>query len=239
MAGLWKSIEHRHLKPQLRKLQPWRRASYGDIHVHYKKRLDGGGRTFGRDFIPLLDDRKMPKQARVFEWCAGPGFIGFSMLAYGLAETLCLADINPLAVEACRRTVLTNRLAGKVSVYQSDNLKSIPRSEQWDLVVSNPPHFDLDPSIIDLRSRDIGWQIHRDFFADVGQFLKPGGVIILQESNQGSTAETFRAMIEGAGLSIVFVHNCAPEPTRYERLYFIGIMRRGDARPPWVTARSP
>src|ERR1700680_4449373 len=88
MAALWKHIEHRHLKPQLRKLQPWRRASYGDIHVRYKKHLDGGGRTFGRDFIPFFDDRKMPRQARVFEWCTGPGFIAFSLLAYGFADTL-------------------------------------------------------------------------------------------------------------------------------------------------------
>jgi tRNA1(Val) A37 N6-methylase TrmN6 len=234
MASLWKHIEHRHLKPQLRKLQPWRRASYGDIHVRYKKHLDGGGRTFGRDFIPFFDDRQMPKQARVFEWCTGPGFIAFSLLAYGFADTLCLADVNPLAVEACRRTVRENGLSGKVSIYLSDNLKDIPPSEKWDLVVSNPPHFDQDPSIIDLRSRDIGWQIHRDFFADIGKFLKPGGVIILQESNQGSTAETFRAMIEEAGFQIVFVHNCAPAPTRYERLYFIGIMRMGDTPPAWA-----
>ncbi|MGZ9104358.1 MAG: hypothetical protein ACXW3M_00750, partial [Rhodoplanes sp.] len=57
-----------------------------------------------------------------------PGFIGFSLLAHDLCETLCVADINPEAVAACRRTVEANRLSDRVSVYQSDNLKDIPAS---------------------------------------------------------------------------------------------------------------
>jgi len=42
--------------------------------------LDGGGSTFGQDFIPVLRARGMPKVQRTFEWCSGPGFIGFSLL---------------------------------------------------------------------------------------------------------------------------------------------------------------
>jgi 16S rRNA G1207 methylase RsmC len=96
---------------------------------------------FGQDFIPLLQHLGLPKQKRVFEWCAGPGFIGFSMLGHGLCSSLCLADINPEAVRACQRTVSENGLSDRVSVYCSDNLLNIPATERWDLVVSNPPHF--------------------------------------------------------------------------------------------------
>ena len=60
----------------------------------------------------------MPKQARVFEWCAGPAFIGFSLLGKGQCETLCLADINPTSVAACRRTLADNGLSGRVTVYR-------------------------------------------------------------------------------------------------------------------------
>ena len=76
-----------------------------------------------------------------FSGARGPGFIGFALLGYGFCDTLCLADINPEAVDACRRTVIQNRLAERVAVYHSDNLDGIPASEQWDLVVGNPPHF--------------------------------------------------------------------------------------------------
>jgi hypothetical protein len=47
-----------------------------------KKHLDGGGSSFGQGYIPFLKSRGMPKQQRVFEWCSGPAFIGFSILAH-------------------------------------------------------------------------------------------------------------------------------------------------------------
>lgn len=240
-----KRIEHAYVKPWLRRLGPlvrrlesWHTVTFGGIRVHYQKYLDGGGTTFGQEFIPFLQARGMPKQARAFEWCAGPGFIGFSLLGHGLCETLCLADINGAAVDACRRTVADNALGDRVSVYHSDNLTDIPGSEQWDLVVSNPPHC-IDVAVGDRRTHDPDWIVHRGFFADVGKFLKPGGVIVLQEANNCSTAETFRPMIEVAGLSIVFVDKCAPERTPDVRYYYIGIMHRGETPPRWARPASP
>ena len=188
--------------------------------VHFKTHLDGGGSTFGQNFLPFPDQRGMPRQDRVFERCSGPGFVGFSLLAFGFCDTLCLVDINPLAVRACRRTIAENRLSDRVSVYLSDNLADIPQTERWDLVVSNPPHF-LEAAEGDIRSLDTDWYIHRGFFGAIGRFLQPGGVIVLQESTRGSTAETFRDMIEQAGLTIVFASGCGKTLTRYEAHYFL------------------
>ena len=148
-------------------MRPYRETAYADLRVSYKRHLDGGGSTFGQDFLPLLRRRGMPKAARAFEWCAGPGFIGFSLLANGLCDTLCLADVNPEAVAACRRTVARNRLESKVAVYQSDNLAGIPAGEQWDLVVSNPPHF-IDSGIGQLRYHDPDWRVHRGLLRERG-----------------------------------------------------------------------
>jgi hypothetical protein len=53
----------------------------------------------------------------------------------------------------------------------------------------------------------------------IDHFLKPGGIIVLLENNRGSTAETFRSMIEAAGLCIVFVHNCEGRRTPYTHTY--------------------
>ena len=233
MREFWRRIEHGTIKPWLRRIKPWRAKSFGGVRVHYMKHLDGGGSTFGQDYIPLLKEWGMPRQGRAFEWCSGPGFIGFSLLGHGLCETLCLADINPQAVEACRRTIEDNRLGARVAVYHSDNLASIPANEKWDLVVSNPPHF-VDYLIGDLRGHDPDWRIHRGFYADIGKHLNPGGVLVLQENNRGSTAETFREMIEAAGLAIVFVHAGAPERTSHDHYYYVGVMRRGDPAPDWA-----
>jgi tRNA1(Val) A37 N6-methylase TrmN6 len=210
-------------------------VTYGGIRVNYRDHLDGGGRTFGIDYLPLFHDLSMPRQGRVFEWCAGPGFIGFALLGHGFCDTLCLADINPEAVEACRFTVAQNRLAERVAVYRSNNLDDIPTSERWDLVVGNPPHFS-DISLGELRFHDECWSLHRKFFSTIGNFLKPGGMIVLVENNHGSTAETFRGMIEAAGLCIVFVRNSEHLRTPYNRFYYIGIARRGDTIPNWARA---
>jgi predicted RNA methylase len=241
--GLIKRIEHGYLKPWLRRLGPyvrrlesWHVKSFAGVRVHYQPYLDGGGTTFRQEIVPYLRARGMPKQARAFEWCAGPGFIGFSLLGHGLCETLCLADINGAAVKACQRTIADNGLEDRVAVYRSDNLRDIPPSEQWDLVVSNPPHC-IDVAVGDRRTHDPDWSVHRGFFADVGRFLKPGGVIVLQEANNCSTAETFRPMIEEAGLAIVFVDYCAPERTVDVRYYYIGIMRAGETPPRWARPR--
>lgn len=234
MANSWKALKRQYYKPLKRRFAPWRKAHYGDLHVYYKKHLDGGGTYFGQDFIPLFQSWGMPKQRRAFEWCAGPGFIGISMLANGLCETLCLADINPEAIEACRRTIHANDLASRVSVYESDNLRDIPKHEKWDLVVSNPPHFDDGYYEAELRAHDPGWHLHRAFLLDVGSFLNPDGVIVLQENNNGSTAATFIPMIEEAGLETVFVNNEIPELTSEHRFFYIGIMHRGAVVPQWA-----
>lgn len=233
MASFWKRIEHGHLKPALRRLRPYQTVSFAGVGVSYKFHLDGGGSTFGQEFIPFLRARGMPKQKRAYEWCSGPGFIGFSLLAHGLCETLCLADVNPEAVAACRRTVAKNSLADRVAVYRSDNLASIPAAERWDLVVSNPPHF-ADRSPGQLRYHDPEWGVHRGFFAQVASHLNPGAVVVLQENNIGSTADTFAAMIAQAGLKTVFVQNCIPQRTAEDHFYYVGIMRAGDTPPAWA-----
>lgn len=234
MASPWKIFKRQYYKPLKRRFTPWRTVRYGNIAVQYKKHLDGGGTYFGQDFIPLLKSWGMPKQQRAFEWCAGPGFIGLSIMANGLCETLCLADINPEAVEACRRTIAANGLDARVSAYESDNLKDIPPTEKWDLVVSNPPHFDDDYYEAELRAHDPGWRLHREFLRDIGKFLKPGGVIVLQENNNGSTAATFRPMIEDVGLKVVFVNNEIPQITSDHRFFYLGIMHKDATVPDWA-----
>lgn len=233
MAGLFKSIEHHYVKPWLRRMRPYREVTYSGVRVSYKRHLDGGGSSFGQDFIPVLRGRGMPKVQRTFEWCTGPGFIGFSLLAHGLTETLCLADVNPEAVAACRRTVARNALDGRVAVYHSDNLKGIPASEQWDLVVSNPPHF-VDTSFGQLRYHDPDWSVHRGFFGSVARHLEPGGVVVLQENNAGSTPDTFAPMIAEAGLKVVFVQDASQQRTSESRMFYLGIMRASDTPPAWA-----
>ena len=80
--------------------------SHKGLRIHYLRELDGSGRSLVRPYLNFFRTHVFdrPVFGRAFEWCSGPAFIGFSLLAEGICERLCLADINPIAVETLRRT---------------------------------------------------------------------------------------------------------------------------------------
>lgn len=205
------------------------KENYGGLKVFWKKHLAGGGRAYRKEYLALF--KNLPKAGRVFEWCSGPAFIGFSLLAYGHCEELCLADINPECVNLCKRTVEFNKLEGRVSVYLSDCLGSVPREEKWDVVVGNPPHFYGEgkappptkkqpfqgkPYIV---STDYEWSVHRSYYRGLSDHLLPGGISLVCENSSGSEPQTFTSMVEEAGLSVVHVG-----PTGRAPFYFFGVM---------------
>ena len=180
--------------------------TYQDTTVLYTSELWGGGDSFGQEFIGVVKDT-LGKVGHICEFGAGPGFIGFSLLAHGLCDRLTLVDINPEAINLCKKTISDNHLEGKVTVHVSDCFDNVPESEKWDLVVSNPPHY---PSTIEERYKDIrkydnDWEVHKKFYMDVGKHLKPKGTILFQEKKLASTVYSFKKMIEESGLTIIGV----------------------------------
>jgi len=179
----------------------------GGIEVVHAEDLDGGGPRTWPHFVRAVREHVGPV-GHAFEWCAGPGYIGFALLGEGLCERLTVADVNPEAVAACRATVERNGLAGRVSIYESDNLSSIPAGEQWDFVIADPPHFEtaLPRHIEDgfeLRSVDAGWRLHREFFRTLPPHLAPGARVLLSESRvAGDHEAVFEEMMRGAGLEL-------------------------------------
>lgn len=139
--------------------------------------LNGGGKVLAPVFAAALNGRKFK---RCFEWCAGPAWIGFWLKEQGIVEELVTGDIDPKAVEAVPAT-------GGATAYLSDNMKGIP-AQQFDLVVGNPPNYcDIQASHPlgylrhDLRPSDIGWAIHRDFYATIGPYLTSDAELWISE----------------------------------------------------------
>ncbi len=186
---------------------------YNNIEVAYKENLHGGGIRFGQQFIPVVKE-KFGHVDHVFEFCAGPGFIGFSLLAHKLCNKLTLADINPEAIKVCNETVEKNNLKSDVATYVSDCLDSIPETEKWDLVVGNPPHVfcaSEDEYKKDITLYDPNFKIHRKFYEDIRKYLKPTGSVLLQEHTESTSVENFKEMIEKNGLKIVDVFTYTPQ----------------------------
>ncbi len=183
-----------------------RKVKYGEIQVNHKDILDGGGQTLGQDFIPTIK-KIFGKVSRICDFGAGSGHIGFSLLSQGLCDSLCLIDVNPDAVEMCKKTIKENKLENKVSVYLSDGLSNIPLKEKWDLVVSNPPHFssieaNYSPDGL-LRVLDPNWKIHQNFYANVNKFLNPEASILFQEQIFGGIPAIHTQMILKNDLEVV------------------------------------
>lgn len=185
---------------------------YNNIEVVYKEKLHGGGIRFGQQFIPIVKE-KFGHVGHVFEFCAGPGFIGFSLLANNLCDKLTVADINPEAVSVLNETIKRNGLESRATAYLSNCLDSIPETEKWDLVVSNPPHVfcatenEYRKNIILF---DPNFNIHKRFYRDIRKFLKPTGSVLLQEHTESTSIDDFKGMIEENGLKIVDVFTYTP-----------------------------
>ena len=173
-----------------------------NIEIVYRWRLNGGGLIFCYEFVHLVAE-KIGKVDHVFEYCAGPGFIGFSLLANNLCERLTLADVNPEAVEVIAETIKANNLQDRVTVYQSDCLDAIPVTEQWDLVVGNPPWWLCPKGWRDIRVCDPQGRVHEKFYQDIRKFLKPRGSIFFIEGGEYTKAGRFEEMITKNGLQRV------------------------------------
>lgn len=192
------------------------------IRIQYHPILAGGGNEFGIDFVRFVK-RHIGKVETVFEWCSGPAFIGYSLLAEGLCESLVLGDINPLAIESCRETARLNGVQKQVMIFQSDGFKSIPEREKFDLVVGNPP-FSGNTSIIPgwgepLKYQDEGWRLHIDFYNSVGSRLKENGQVVIAEHFGCSRPEIFEPMIQRGNLIVNAVLPCGI--STYNRIYYV------------------
>jgi len=136
---------------------------------------------------------------------SGTGFIGFALLAQGLCRKLILTDINQKALDYCEKTIVYNGLADKVTAYRSDCFDSIPEMKV-DLIVGNPPHSWTASEEVrekDIRTFDPHMRIHKKFYNQAKNFLKPNGNILLWEDIRATKPEDFYEMIEESGLKFI------------------------------------
>jgi len=151
--------------------------------VEESHELDGGGKSLAPVFARILCDEKVET---IYEWCCGPSWIGLWLLKLGICKELVVSDINEKAIACVEKTVKRHNY--NVRYYVSDNLKDIPKSEKFDIVVSNPPNYSniqtshpMGFMRYDLRPSDIDWKIHRDFYKNIGDHLKPNSRMYISE----------------------------------------------------------
>jgi Methyltransferase small domain len=175
-------------------------AHYGSIGVFDHPEHHKGGLAFGRDFPRALNELGIGRCQRLCEFCAGPGYIGYSLFAAGWCQDLVLTDIDADAVALARRTAAYNGLEDRVTGYESDVLDAIPPMERWNMVVANPPHFLPDAGQPESRLRfDPDWGVHRRFYGSIKRHMAPEGLVVMVENAAGSDPDLFAEMIHSGG----------------------------------------
>jgi len=166
---------------------------------------DGGGTWFGQEYVSVLRERYGQSWNHCLEWCSGPGFIGFSLLAHGLCQSLTLQDRHAPLGPHIEQTCAWNHCGDRVQFYLGNTLDCMPPSK-FDLVVANPPHYLSCPGDANYQrlAVDVDWQAHRDFFRIIPRYLSRDGIIVLQENQAGSMkgAAEFWSMIHDNNLEI-------------------------------------
>lgn len=204
---------------------------YG-LKVFYTKETHGGGIPIFPDFInvikTLYPDRKFKN---CLEWCAGPGFIGFAVLANNISSHLTLLENYQPALDLARATVEENKLNDKVDLILSDNFKSANIDLEFDLIIGNPPHYCTDVYAKHIKHwenttkriyYDKDWNTHFNFFKTVYSKLTDDGKILLIEHVRGSSEETFLDILKENKLKIT---NHFFSPTMPETYWYLEISK--------------
>ena len=172
--------------------------------VSCEQENDGGGSTQYADFIDFFKEKgdDLPKYKNCLEWCAGPGFIGYSLLDAEVCQHVTFMDIHEPAIDDARNNAIFNNLTDRTSFHTIDAIHKLPTDLKFDLVVANPPHsmnalVSVPHESLTRLIVDLDWKIHEEFFAHITDYLLPGAEVILSENGKH---QVFIEMAKKVGL---------------------------------------
>ena len=193
--------------------------------IHYRPDpcsvgLTAGGEVTGASAADLVRERDL-SGLHVLDICCGVGLVGLTMLAclkddpQPRVRKLSLVDINIFNLNSIERTLEMNppeRWGGvEVQTHLSDGLKHIEPAQQFDLIVSNPPHFFL-PNFSDVALQpdvlgtNAGWKFHKEFYAVVAGYLSARGEVWFLENHLAESDDRLVEMArEAPGLEVTDV----------------------------------
>lgn len=193
-----------------------------NFFVYYDNYLEGSGTQQGQEFPKVLK-YLYPNRSfdHCLDWCCGAGFVGFRLLADGIAKNVTMYDVFQPAISACEKTVkhMPAKFQNTVKFVQLGDVGQLAADYQFDLIVGTPPAYgsyqlaqeairyykSLNVSV-DNSLRivvDDDWKIRKNFYANIKKNLAKDGVILLQENLKWNQPSIFKKIIDDAGLKIV------------------------------------
>lgn len=143
--------------------------------------------------IEFLRRRSGPQ--RVCDLCTGCGVIAVAIAANVPDARVVATDLSAAALAVAAGNVAKHALQGRVELLQGDLFEPvIPQLDvtPFDLIACNPPYVstaeyealeknvkDYEPRLA-LHAGADGLDVYRSLCGQVGQFLKPGGILLLE-----------------------------------------------------------
>jgi len=136
--------------------------------------------------VLLIEHLKKLKNQKltILDLCTGTGCIALSLAQALPQSSVTATDIDNKAITLCKKNAKHNTITN-VHCMQSDLYKDIPKAQQFDFIISNPPYIPLDEwktldaSVKDWESKtalvapDEGLAIIKKIIQNAPAYLKP------------------------------------------------------------------
>lgn len=139
---------------------------------------------------------KVSEHKSVLDLCTGSGCIIISLCKLSNLLSAIGVDVSDQALEVAKRNGVRNDT--DINWIKSDLLKQLPKTEKYDIIVSNPPYIEtkliselmpevrLHEPILALDGKEDGLFFYREIIKDARYYLKDGGSIFFEIGyNQG------------------------------------------------------
>jgi release factor glutamine methyltransferase len=159
---------------------------------------------------------------RVLDMGCGAG--ANAILAAQITDQVLAVDVNPHAVTATAANAIRNGVGEHVTSRQSDVFSAV--EGDFDVIVIDPPfRWFAARDLLELAFADENYATLGRFVAEVGERLRPGGVVLLFFGSTGDV-DHLDAVIDAAGLSSETIAERTISARSGEATYFVRRLTR-------------
>lgn len=131
-------------------------------------------------------------EPRVLDIGTGSGNIAVAVAQQNPRSKVTAIDVSPEALAVAKRNAAQYQVSERIRFLQGDLFSALSRDERFDFILSNPPYIaEEDLSQLPAGVRDYeprlaldggpgGYRVFDRLIAEAGQFLAPGGYLIVE-----------------------------------------------------------
>jgi release factor glutamine methyltransferase len=142
----------------------------------------------GWNFLSTLN----PQPSTALDFGTGTGCLAVTLAVKCPAAQVSAVDISPDALALARQNAARHLVESRLQFFAGDGFTPLPSGARFDLIISNPPYIPaveidtLEPEVRDHDPRIAldggadGLDFYRRLAREAGDFLKPGGRLMLE-----------------------------------------------------------